>query len=69
MTYELDLKGVKMFNPDKVAEIRVGNWMKYNPNAHVPPVPFGMTVFKGSKTFRLPRRTVDFIINHEVGSV
>ena len=87
MSFELDLKGAKHFNPDNVAGrwegeratgfgracitlicllSSVQHWMKANQKAIIPPVPFGLTVFKGSKTFRLPRQFIDFLLNHEV---
>ena len=40
--------------------------MRVNSTAKVPPVPFGLRIFKGSKTFRLPRQFAEFLIYHEV---
>ena len=65
MTYELQTGLLDRFNPEKV---KVSDYMKANWSAVVPPVPYGLTVYKGSKTFRLPRHFVDFVLNHEVTS-
>ena len=45
---------------------QVGNYLKVNSTAKVPPVPFQLRIFKGSKTFRLPRHFVEFLVHHEV---
>ena len=44
----------------------MGNYLRVNTTAKVPPVPFGLRIFKGSKTFRLPRHFVEFLVYHEV---
>ena len=44
----------------------MGNYLRVNSTAKVPPIPFGLRIFKGSKTFQLPRHFVEFLIHHEV---
>ena len=46
--------------------LQVGNYLRVNNTAKVPPVPFALRIFKGSKTFRLPRHFVEFLLHHEV---
>ena len=36
--------------------------MKEDPD----PVPFNLTIYKGAKSYRLPRQFVDFLLNHQV---
>lgn len=61
--YQLQVGAMDIFKPDKV---NVGEYMKVNWSAVVPPTPFGLKMFKGSKTFRLPRQFVFFLLEHEV---
>ena len=32
------------------------------------PIPFGLTIYKGRKSYRLPRQFVDFLLNHPVAT-
>ena len=49
-------------NTKNSEEAKFLNWNK----SEAKPVPFSLQIFKGTKSWQLPRKFVDFILNHPV---